>query len=164
MSETDPNTMTMGARGKITLLTFFFAICGTAAVLTAARQMNEDANVKPADLYSVVQRQLGEFHGGNFSGAYEYASSAVQHEFSVDQFANMVQSQYSNMMHVSRAEYGNVLTKGRHATIEVYLIDEFGEVTPCVYMMVREGDGWRIDGARMMQPWPPEMHMEGTTL
>src|ERR1700761_4124615 len=105
------NTMTMGARGKITLLTFFFAICGTAAVLTAGRQMNEDANVKPADLYAVVQRQLGEFKEANFDRAYEYASSAIQHQFSVDQFANMVQSQYAGMMHVSRAEYGNVLTR-----------------------------------------------------
>jgi hypothetical protein len=35
---------------------------------------------------------------------------------------------------------------------------------PCVYMLVREGEEWRIDGARLMAAWPPEMRMEGTAL
>jgi hypothetical protein len=154
----------MNARGKITLLTFFFAICGTAAVLTAYRQAQADANVKPADLYAVVDRQLGDFRGGNFSRAYEYASREIQQRFSVEQFAAMVQADYPGMMRVSRAQYGQVLTNGRHATMEVYLIGDDGEVMPCVYIMVLEGESWRIDGARLMQAWPPNMRIEGTML
>jgi hypothetical protein len=154
----------MTPRGKITLLTFFFAVCGTAAVVTAYRQAEADANVKPADLYAIVDRQLGDFRAGDFSKAYEYASQGIQERYSVEQFAAMVQADYPGMMQVIRAQYGMVQTIGRHATMQVYLIGQDGEVMPCVYMMVREGDGWRIDGARLMPPWPPNMRIEGTML
>jgi hypothetical protein len=154
----------MTARAKITLLTFFFSICGTVAVVTAYLQMLADANVNPADLYAVVERQLGDFRGGNFSRAYEDASREIQARFTVEQFAAMVEADYPGMTQVCRAEYGQVETRGRHATLEVYLIGQDGEIMPCVYMMVREGDAWRIDGARLMPPWPPNVRMEGTML
>jgi len=154
----------MTARGKITALTFFFAICGTAAVVTAYMQEQADANVKPSDLYAVVDRQLGELRGGDFSRAYEYASRGIQQRYSVEQFAAMVQADYPGMTRISRAEYGAVQTNGGHATMQVYLIGQEGEVMPCMYMLVREGESWRIDGARLMQPWPPNMRMEGTML
>jgi hypothetical protein len=154
----------MSARSKITLLTFFFAVCGTAALLTAYLQTRADENVKPADLYAVVERQLGELRGGNISRAYEVASSDFQQHYNVAQFAAMMQADYPGMTRVSRAEYGLVQTNGRHATMQVYLIGPAGEVMPCVYMLVREGDSWRIDGTRLLQPWPPTMRMEGTML
>jgi len=154
----------MTTRDKITLLTFFFASCLTAAVVTAYLQERADANVKPAELYAVVQQQLGDFRGGDFSGAYGDASRAIQARYSVEQFTAMVQAHYPGLTRVSRAEYGLVRTQGRHATLEVYLIGEDGGVMPCVYMMVREGDSWRIDGARLLQPWPPNSRMDGTML
>lgn len=154
----------MSARGKITALTFFFAICGTAAVVTAYMQARADANVKPSVLYAVVDRQLGELRGGDYTRAYEYASSGIQQRYNVAQFAAMVQADYPGMARVTRAEYGLVQTNGRHATMQVYLIGKEGEVMPCVYMLVREGESWRIDGARLMAPWPPDARMEGTML
>jgi Domain of unknown function (DUF4864) len=154
----------MTARGKITLLTFFFAMCGTVAVLTAYLQTRADENVKPADLYAVVERQLGDFRGGDFPRAYESASREIQARYSEEQFAAMVQSDYPGMTQVCGAEYGLVQTRGRHATMQVYLIGQDGEIMPCVYMLVREGDSWRIDGARLMHPWPPNVRMEGTML
>ena len=154
----------MNARAKITLLTFFFAMCGTAAIVTAWFQARADANVKPADLYAVVEHQLGELRGGNFSSAYQDASYEIQRHFSVDQFAAMVQAKYPDMLIAARAQYGAVETRGRHATIEVYLISPDGEVMPCIYIMVHEGDGWRIDDARLLQPWPADMHLEGEEL
>jgi hypothetical protein len=152
------------AREKIGLLTFFFAMCGTAAMVTAYLQTLADANVKPAELYAVVERQLGDFRGGDFPRAYEVASHEIQTRFSEEQFAAMVQADYPGMMRVCRAEYGLVQTRGRHATMQVYLIGDGGEIMPCVYMLVREGDLWRIDGARLMHPWPADVRMEGTML
>jgi hypothetical protein len=154
----------LAAREKITILTFFFAICGTAAVVTAYLQMRADEHVKPGDLYAVVERQLGDFRGGDFPRAYEYASREIQTRYSEEQFATLVQAEYPGMTRVCRAEYGKVQTRGRHATIQVYLIGEDGEIMPCIYMMVREGDAWRIDGARLMHPWPRDVRMEGTLL
>jgi hypothetical protein len=154
----------MTARAKITLLTFFFAACATAAVLTAYWQNLQDENVKPAELYAIVDRQLEELRGGDFSHAYEYASSDIQRRYDVAQFAAMIQANYPGMTESSRAQYGEVRTKGPHATVEVYLIGPEGEVLPCVYIMVHEGDSWRIDGADVLPPWPPDMRMQGTML
>jgi hypothetical protein len=154
----------MNARGKITLLTFFFATCGTVALVTAWVQERADENVKPAELYAVVQRQLGDFRGGDFTHAYEYASQAIQARYSEEQFATMVQAEYPGMTNVCNVEYGEVRTHRGHATMQVYLVDPDGGIMPCVYMLVREGGLWHIDGARLMEPIPPNMRMDGTTL
>jgi hypothetical protein len=154
----------MTARSKITLLTFFFAMCGTVALVTAWLQQRADANVKPADLYVVVERQLGDFRGGDYPHAYEYASQAVQARYSEEQFATMVQTEYPGMTNVSRVEYGEVRAHGSHATIQVYLVNPDGGIMPCVYMMIREAGLWHIDGARLMQSFPPNMRMDGIML
>jgi len=154
----------MNARGKITLLTFFFALCGTGAVVTAYLQARADANVKPSELYAVIDRQLSCLRGGDFPHAYAAASAAIQQRYSVQQFADMVQMDYPGLTHVNRAQYGATQTNGRRATMQVFLIGENGEVMPCVYNLVRESGGWRIDGARLMPPWPKDMKMDGTTL
>ena len=154
----------MNARAKITLLTFFFAMCGTVALITAWLQQRADETVKPADLYVVVERQLGDLRGGDFMHAYEYASQAIQARYSEEQFAAMVQTQYPGLTNVCRVEYGEVRAHGSHATMQVYLVDPDGGIMPCVYMMVHEGGLWHIDGARLMAPFPPNMRMDGTTL
>jgi hypothetical protein len=133
-------------------------------VLTAYLQARADANVKPADLYAVVDRQLGELREGDFSRAYEYASRNVQRTYTIGQFAAMVEADFPGMLRASRAEYGLVRTSGPRATMQVYLIGQNGAVMPCVYMLVREGESWRIEGARLMQPWPPNVRMAGTML
>ena len=154
----------MTSRSKVALLSFFFAVCMTGAVLTAYVQMEADANVKPAELYAVVERQLGELRGGDFSHAYEYASSGIQRQYTLRQFTDMVQMNFASLTNATRAEYGPVETNGRHATMQIYLVGENGEIMPCVYLLVREGDGWRIDGARLMEPWPASMRMDDTLL
>ena len=154
----------MIVRNKILILSALFALCGFAAVITDFLQERADENIKPADLYAVVERQLGNFQNSDFPRAYEDASRAIQARFSVDQFAAMVQTEYPDMTHVSLAEYGYVEARGSHATLQVFLIGTEGQVMPCVYMMVREGDSWHIDGARLEHPWPPDVRMEGTAL
>jgi hypothetical protein len=154
----------MPARAKIALLSFFFAACLGSAVFTAWLQMRADENIKPADLYAVVNRQLGSLRDNDFSTAYQQASSAIQARYNLQQFADMLQAQYPGITQIARAEYGEVLTRGRHATMQVYLIGEDGHVIPGIYMLVHEGDNWRIDGARLQPPWPTDVRIEGTLL
>jgi hypothetical protein len=154
----------MSARVKISLLTFFFAVCATSAVVTAWLQVRADANIRPADLYAIVDHQLADLQGGDFTRAYQFASTAFQQQHNLRQFSAMVQAEYPAMLRIRRVQYGEVQTHGRHATIQVLLIGSAGEVVPCVYMMVREGDGWRIDGTQMMTPWPEGFRPEGTML
>ena len=106
----------MNARAKISLVLLFFASCGTAAILTAYLQMRADANVKPADLYAVVNQQLGDLRQENFPAAYSHAS----HEISSSG------SPWSNLpawsgwitpcfMETNQAEYGPVEARGNRA-------------------------------------------------
>ncbi len=152
------------ARGKITLMTFCIAACMTGAVITAWLQDRADENVKPEELYSIVDRQLDDLRAGDYSRAYEYASSDIQRRYDVSQFAAMLQTEYPELTQTSRAQYGEVMAHAGRATMQVYLIEPDGEVMPCVYILVREGDGWRIDGARLSQPWPAEMRSDETVM
>ena len=154
----------MNARGKITLLMLFFATCGTAAIITTWFEARMEGNVKPAELYSVVNNQLQGLSEADFPRAYEYASSGIQQRFNLEQFSRMVREDYPGLMQVSHAEYGAVERHGPRATMQVYLIGQDGQVMPCLYLMVREGETWRIDGARLMHPWPATVKMGGTML
>ena len=154
----------MSVRARITLLSGVIALCVAAAAVTSWLQVRADENVKPADLYAVVECQLGDFRGGDFSHAYEYASQDIQSRYSVEQFAAMVREQYPSLTRVTHAEYGVVQTHRGRATMEVFLVCDDGGIRPCVYKLVREGDAWLIDGARLMQPWPPDVQMNETIL
>lgn len=150
----------MTARGKITLLLFCFALCGTAALVNFYAQTRAPRPpVRPADLYAVVNLQLADFRAADFPSAYEHASSSVQQRFNLDEFAEMIRSDYSGITRAERVEFGFVETRGRRAVIQVFFIDAAGRVTPCIYSLVSEGAVWKIDGARVLRRWP-----EGTRL
>lgn len=152
----------MSARTKISLLTFFFALCMTAAVITAYR--DAQAEVKPAELYAVVERQLQELRGGDYEQAYANASRNMQQQYSPGEYAAIFEHGCCGALRPVRAEYGEVEARGGRAMMQVYMIGEDGQVMPCVYSLVREADGWRIDGARLMAPWPADMRMDATLL
>ena len=154
----------MELRAKISLLLLFFASCGTAAIITAYFQARADANVKPADLYAVVNQQLADLRRQNFPAAYSFASLEIQQRFTVDEFARMVRDDYPTLLETNQAEYGPIQTRGKHAAIRVYLIGRDGLVMPCLYQLVRERAGWRIDGARILRAWPSTARLAGTLL
>lgn len=152
----------MSSRGKITLLLFFFTVCGSAALVSFhVHRARPETVVRPADLYAVVNTQLVELRADNFSRAYQHASTNLQQRFNVDQFADMVRSDYDRAIHAQRVEFGFVERRGRRAVIQVFFIDSEGHVTPCIYSLVSEGEGWKIDGARLFETWPVGARLGG---
>lgn len=143
----------MTQRGKVTLLLLFFAVCGSAALLNYEGLWRVE-RVKPVDLYSVVYAQLAAFRAEDFPRAYQEASSGIQQQFNIVQFTDMVRNDYGGMVRAQRVEFGFVETQGRRAILQVFFIDQYGQVTPCVYTMISEGDSWKIEGARLMRRWP----------
>jgi Domain of unknown function (DUF4864) len=154
----------MNIRARISLVLLFIASCGTAAMLTIYLQARAERSVKPADLYAVVNEQLGDLRRENFPAAYGQASHEIQERFTVEQFATMVRADYPGFLQVNQAEYGPVEARGNHAAIRVYLIGRDGQVMPCLYQLVREKDAWRIDGTRLLHAWPASARMAGTML
>jgi len=141
---------------------FFFALCSTAALVNYYLQGGaKPSTVRSADLYEVVNLQLADFRGANFSGAYRHASSGIRQRFNIDEFAAMIRSDYAGIVRAQRVEFGFVETRGRHAIIQVFFIDATGQVTPCIYSLVSEGEGWKIDGAQVLRRWPAGARLSG---
>lgn len=151
----------MNARGKVVVLSLVFAVCGTAALLNARLQNEREPTVRPADLYAVVNSQLVDLRAANFSRAYEHASTDVQQRLNIEQFADLVRKDYVGMTHAAHVEFGFVEMRGRRAIVQVFLIDEIGQVTPCIYSLVNEGEGWKIEGAHLLRRWPAGARLGG---
>ena len=65
------------------------------------------------------------------------------------------------MRRAERVEFGAVHFEGRHAIIPAYFFLPDGDVIPCIYSLVNEDDGWKIDGARVLRRWPAGRRMGG---
>ena len=150
----------MNQRGKITLMVFFFSLCGTAALVNFYAQQRQD-RIKPADLYEVVNRQLSALRGSDYPQAYQRASTGIQRKFTVAQFADMSRSEYSRITRAERVECGAVMCRRNRAIVQVFFTDDAGGVTPCFYSLIHEGEEWKIDGARLMRRWPPGRRLGG---
>lgn len=151
----------MSSRGKVLVLFGLFALCGSAALVTFLVQNARDAAIRPAELYAVVNSQLADVRAANFSRAYEHASTDVQQRFNIEQFTEMARRDYASLAAKSHVEFGFVEKHGRHAVIQVFFIDDAGQVTPCVYSLVNEGEGWKISGAHFLRRWPADARLGG---
>ncbi len=150
----------MSQRGKVTVLMFFFAVCGTAALVNYYWELKAE-RVKPVELYSIIYNQISAFHDDDFSRAYQQASSSVQQRFNIAQFADAIRADCAGIVNAERVEFGFIEAHGRHATIQVFLIDSDGQVTPCIYTLVSEGETWKIDSARVQRRWPAGARLGG---
>ena len=149
----------MNQRGKITLMVFFFSVCGTAALLNHHARVQE--HIKPADLYEVVNSQYNALRDANYPQAYHRASTGIQRKFNLVQFAEMIRNDYAHIARAESAEFGAVMCRGNRAVVQVFFIDDAGTVTPCFYSLVHEGEEWKIDGARLMRRWPLGQRLSG---
>lgn len=150
----------MSHRGKITIMLLFFSVCCSAALVTYHLRMSRDA-VPHTDLYRVVVRQLSAFQESDFHRAYDEASSGIQQKFSLQDFTQMIRTSYSGIARPGRVELGAVRLEGDRAYVEVFFIDRRGAVRPCIYLLLNEGDTWKIDGARMLPAWPKGRTLSG---
>lgn len=138
---------------KISLLLFFFALCGTAMMMT---HFSRERMPAPAarELYSLVNRQLLALRCEDFESAYRYAASGVQQKFSSKQFELMIRRDFSPMTEAQRVEFGGVESAGATALVQVFLTAPDGAMRGFLYSFTAEADGWRIDGVQPLGPQP----------
>ena len=150
----------MSRRGKIGSLLFFIGICAMAVFMPRWFQFRT-AHVRPAELFSVVYRQVNAVQADNFSGAYEQASGTFQRKFNLPQFISLVRSNYAGISSAVRVEFGPVESRGDCAKLSVYFIDSKGQVTPCIYTLVNEGEAWKIENATVLRRWSEKSRIAG---
>jgi len=153
----------MSPRGKFGLVLFAFAVCAASVLMTRYFQLRVD-QVRPAELFSVVYRQVNAVREDNYSKAYEEASGTYQRKFNLAQFIRVVQSDYSVISKAVRVEFGRTEAKGGYALMRVYFLDQHGRVIPCVYTLVNEGETWKIDNARILPRWPAGSRIAGVRI
>jgi len=150
----------MSLRGKIIVLLFFITVCTAVPLVNYSLQVRREA-VRPSDLYRVVYGQLDAFRASDYSRAYSHASYSIQQKFKPDQFIEMIRHNYADIMHADRVEFGMVRCRDQHALIQVFFIERDGDVLPCIYSLIYEGEMWKIDGARILQRWPAGSRLGG---
>ncbi|MDQ3546503.1 MAG: DUF4864 domain-containing protein [Verrucomicrobiota bacterium] len=145
---------------KISVLLFFFALCGVAMVITH-RHRQETPAPAPRELYSIVNRQLSDLRSDDFDSAYRRAASGVQQKFSREQFELMIRRDFSSMTQAQRIEFGTVQAAGGVAYAQVYLTTPDGARRGYLYSFTAEAGGWKIDG---VQPIGPQSARRGRGL
>ena len=150
----------MTPRGKITLVLFFFAVCATAVIVHTYDVRHSGAR-RPTEFFDVVHQQLAACRCDDFPAAYRHASATVQRQCPLERFSSTTRNDYARVLKNSRVEFGPWQCQGDKAVVEVFFIARDGNVTPCVYTLVCEGETWKIDNTRWVQGWKTGQRMRG---
>jgi len=150
----------MNRTTKLSLLGAVFATCIAATLFQSVLERRWHAT-PPAELYAVVWKQLDAFRDDDYPGAYRQVSMAFQEKFNIEAFNDLAHTEYPGLMRAQHVEFGAVRFEGPHAFIPAYFFLEEGDIVPCVYTLIREEDGWKIDSARVLKRWPSNRRLGG---
>jgi hypothetical protein len=145
---------------KLGILFAVFLLCGASA-LVQSRFDQERKATPPNELYEVVRKQIHAFRDSDFASAYRQASTSFQERMNMEAFSDLARTEYPGISRAERVEFGAVRFEGHHALVPVYFFLQDGDVIPCVYSLVNESNGWKIDGARVLKRWPAGRRLGG---
>jgi hypothetical protein len=150
----------MRQTGKIALILLSLALCGAGA-LVHRQQTTAVVEVRPAELYAVVYNHFKAVRAADMALAYRQASTVVQQSQNIIEFSDRARAEFPGVLDAERMEFGSVDLREDRARIQVFFTDHRGQVTPCVYSLVRELEGWKIDGVRVKNRWPAGRRLGG---
>lgn len=144
------------------LLTSIFAL--TLLPLTAAANAQAPGLVRPAKAaersaaISSIQAQLKAFGRDDYKTAVTYQSSALRKNFSSPlQFRAMITRAYPEFAHSKHIVFGPAQADatGSHLAIPTAVTGQDGITVHAVYLMVREGKVYRVEGVAGGALTPP---------
>ncbi len=104
------------------------------------------------EVRTVVEAQLAALRAGNFPAAYALASAGIKAQFDVGIYAAVIRRGYAPLLRSSGADLGVVRDRdGQEAQITVAVQDRQKRSTVYRYWLVREEDGWRVNGVTLEQ-------------
>ena len=150
------------------LLTSLLASSLAAASVAAFAQAPNPAHpAKAADraaAISAIQAQLKAFGRGDYKTAITYQSSGLKKSFqSPGQFRAMIMQAYPEFAHSKRVVFGpaEADAAGAHLAIPVAVTGLDNVTVHAVYLMVREGKAYRVDGVAGGAAAPPASDDDG---
>lgn len=112
----------------------------------------------PIDLIqSVIQQQLKAFNADDYATAQTFASEGIRQRFSEERFEKMVRSGYPQIAKSHLISFGEILfSDDRQAAVATAHVTGKDRVTVIArYLMVLEGDGWKINGVMILEEFQP---------
>ena len=105
-----------------------------------------------AGVRSVVEAQFEAFRDDDYSRARSYASAEIQRQFTTAAFERMVKGGYPGIAFWQKVSFGAVADNGHEAIIEVSVTSRRGHTRNFRYLLIREGELWRINGVVEFEP------------
>ncbi len=96
-----------------------------------------------------IQAQLKAFRKDDYKTAVGYQSTGLRHNFpSTDAFRAMMVRTYPEFAHSKSVQFGTAKcdTTGTHLAIQASVTGQDGVTVKAVYLMVREGKAYHIEG------------------
>ena len=145
------------------LLTSFIAstLLTTAAASASAQTFNFSRPAKAAEraaAISAIQAQLKAFGRDDYKAAIIYQSSGLKKNFASPlQFRAMIVQVYPEFAHSKHVVFGPAQADaaGAHLAIPTAVTGQDGITVHAVYLMVREGKVYRVDGVAGGAITPP---------
>lgn len=135
-----------------------------ALALTAAASAQAPTLVRPAKAaertaaITAIQAQLKAFGRGDYKAAIVYQSSGLRKNFaSPEQFQAMIRQVYPEFAHSKRAVFGPAQADltGSHLAIPAAVTGTDGITVRAMYLMVREGKQYKVEGVAGGAITPP---------
>ena len=101
---------------------------------------------------SVVEAQFEAFRDDDYLRARSYASAEIQRQFTTAAFERMVKGGYPGIAFWQKVSFGAVADNGHEAIIEVSVTSRRGHTRSFRYLLIREGELWRINGVVEFEP------------
>lgn len=94
----------------------------------------------------VVESQFAAFRDGDYARAYSFAASGLQQQLTVAAFERMVKGGYPVIAYWRAVSFGETQDNGREAVVLISVQGRGGRTRFFRYVLVREGNEWRISG------------------
>jgi len=137
------------------VLALAFVLLGAVAGLAAEPELRLSPKKIREEVRAVVEEQLAAFRAGDFKHAYALASAGIKAQFDERLFAALIRRGYPALLRAGEADLGVVRDQdGEEAQLTVAVTDRQKRAIVYRFSLVKEADGWRINGVVLEQKPP----------
>ncbi|MCG3116316.1 MAG: DUF4864 domain-containing protein [Candidatus Manganitrophus sp. SA1] len=111
-----------------------------------------DPSPEEQQVASVIRQQLDAFTFNDYEEAYRLTSKKIKERFSPDQYVQMVRAEYPEITKSLIVSFGGIhfSPDPAQATARVEITGFNHKKVTAEYQMIREEEGWRVDGITLI--------------
>lgn len=111
-----------------------------------------DPSPEAQEIASVIRQQLDAFTFNDYEEAYRLSSKKIKDQFSQEQYAERVHTDYPQITKSIRVSFGEVRFSPdpTRAIVQVEITGFSHKKVTAEYQMVQEEEGWKVDGITIL--------------